>query len=319
MSRRQAIAAVRRVLSSLARPLPDFSSMDSASTSGLLFAKLLLADVSPFSALPESGIEQDRTSNVTEPVIRTDLPTSRPLQTAISRPALQHRDASGNTVPAFSFRRAAGKSTPPGLRQQEAGNTPLELPSRPVLSDRGESGPEARTVGHTTPPDAKGSHAQTPLWHVEVSERHGLPSKPAIVLVDEIATEILAATKGQYSLPQASAAEQRDAARHRPATHDPGFSDIDSVDYAFPARHVASHAPSHPAAAEGSAGAPALEAPVFTSAIGEVPVRQSAGLNVSDLPFERTPASADLDAETLASLVNEVLAEQARRHGVDLS
>jgi hypothetical protein len=30
-------------------------------------------------------------------------------------------------------------------------------------------------------------------------------------------------------------------------------------------------------------------------------------------------ASPNLDAETIASLVNEVLADQARRHGVDLS
>jgi hypothetical protein len=30
-------------------------------------------------------------------------------------------------------------------------------------------------------------------------------------------------------------------------------------------------------------------------------------------------AGLSLDAETLAALVNDVLAEQARRHGVDLS
>jgi hypothetical protein len=34
-------------------------------------------------------------------------------------------------------------------------------------------------------------------------------------------------------------------------------------------------------------------------------------------PLARHPA--ELDAETLASMVNEVLAEQALRHGVDLS
>jgi hypothetical protein len=32
-----------------------------------------------------------------------------------------------------------------------------------------------------------------------------------------------------------------------------------------------------------------------------------------------TSAGFSLDAETLAALVNEVLAEQARRHGVDLT
>jgi hypothetical protein len=52
-------------------------------------------------------------------------------------------------------------------------------------------------------------------------------------------------------------------------------------------------------------------------ALGAMPARAAAGQGVA-APIAAS-AGPSLDAETLAALVNDVLAEQARRHGVDLS
>jgi hypothetical protein len=52
-------------------------------------------------------------------------------------------------------------------------------------------------------------------------------------------------------------------------------------------------------------------------ALGAMPARAAAGQGVT-APIAAS-AGPSLDAETLAALVNGVLAEQARRHGVDLS
>jgi hypothetical protein len=131
-------------------------------------------------------------------------------------------------------------------------------------------------------------------------------------LLDSIATELLAAPatapERDASNPAARQSEPpRDvpAGRDFPAlAHDSGRSDapalelpaIDSV-----ASVQASLVP-RPAVMTSSSVAPAPQAPSSKTATDAA-----------------QPAPPQLDPELLASLVNDVLVEQARRHGVDLS
>jgi hypothetical protein len=141
-------------------------------------------------------------------------------------------------------------------------------------------------------------------------------------LLDSIATELLAApaaaprgaaAASPAPIPPARESEPRQAIV--PSHREPGRD--------FPAL-------AHDA---GRPGAPNLELPLIDSAasaqVSLVPraaavtsFSLAVAPQASSSPTatgDAQPASPQLDPELLASLVNEVLVEQARRHGVDLS
>lgn len=143
----------------------------------------------------------------------------------------------------------------------------------------------------------------------------------AIELVDALATELLAGSVAEPVASSASAVPGVSTAVH---------SSVREAGLERRGRPVVAASPQ----TESSPSSSSLHlAPHSSSAadLNEVALLARHDRALPDLPghsLARTPAagpsltqatvSANLDAETLASMVNEVLAEQARRHGVDL-
>jgi hypothetical protein len=322
-----AIFAARTVIGRLAHPLPESlrgGGDGRAAALGLLTQELPLADASPFGALPKSVSGESGGSQTAQRGGRMDAP--RPaLAPPRPAPGVSEPAESTSAHPVFSFR---GRG--PGARAPE---------------------PDGKTISG---PKALGSNPARPkpvvdLPPVEVRipeaarlEAHNLFSEPAAFdnlvsppqappavrplsattqvyeLLDSLATELMAvpapapsSTGARAGEPEARPGTVFDAyplPEHAPSTSTQGVPDL----------------PPDPPALWSTASAPTIAhglrrdtLPGHTASPPALrPVR--GGSPSLPLPVDR-PALSSLDAETLASMVNEVLAEQARRHGVDLS
>jgi hypothetical protein len=323
VSRASSISAARAVAQSLARPAPGFlHSIALVKSSGVLTQQVPLSMDSPFGALPDAASSGGSVAPP-EPAGRIGAP--KIVRNLAERPPVaERRDANITPLPVFSLRRGAraakpehaAPTAPPPARPftiatLEAVRPPdTRLPAAP----RAEASP-APSPGAVRLAAAMTNHPETPTRPRETT-------REAMELLDSIATELLAAP----------AAAPRGAAAASPAPPPPARE-------SEPRQAIV---PSHrkpgrdfPALAHdaGRPGTTNLELPLIDSAasaqVSLVP-RPAAVTSFSLAVASQTsssptatgdaqPASPQLDPELLASLVNEVLVEQARRHGVDLS
>jgi hypothetical protein len=314
------------VAQSLARPAPGFlDGIALVKSSGVLTQQLPLSMDSPFGALPDAAFSGGSIAPP-EPAGRIDAP--KIVRNVAERPPeAVRRDARITPLPVFSLRRGARPGTPeqaahtsppsarpttvdsPALKDSASNLATLEAvrpPDTRLLALPRAEAPPSQSSGAARLASAMTSQAEAPA-------RPGQTTRDAMELLDSIATELLAApaaaprggaSASPAQTPFARQSEPRQAIA--PSRMDPGRD--------FPALAHDTGRP-HAPALELPSIDPAASAPPSSSSLVIAPQAPSPKTAVGAEPV----ASPHLDPELLASLVNEVLVEQARRHGVDLS
>ena len=324
MSRAGAILAVRSVAEYLAQPAPEFlDAIAAVKGCGLLTQNLPLANASPFGGLPDAAEELTASFPSTARAAGMDLP--RPVIAASAQPgqSAQQKPGGREQPPVFSFRR--GSTTP----AQPA-------PPRAVTGGKKAIESVERASSATEPPGIvrqEGSQPSSPVALLSIApsqialaagSRPANGSEQAIELLDALATELLAAPVAEPPVLRAGAPPDAKPSARQVA---PAFDQVRGETSSTVLSEVTAPPPAEAgvvshlridhrsltAAAQNErsrAGSASEPAGLRPAAVGNI---------VPNPPVLETSAFSRLDAETLASMVNEVLAEQARRHGVDLS
>ncbi len=337
MSTARKTLAFRMVAERLTNPLGELLGSVAELWSMLVISEgIPLADTSPFGVLPGDSEVSRRPSVQATPAARIDLPERK-------RSASPERSADPSSVhttataaPLFSFRGSRVAS------QRSAEGKPGKVPSPPrydehgaVQSSAGKLGPVSESVvGDQEKPDAPmfsgmRDPARKPaipseaaaslqagsLSAGELPPAHpGQPPRPFEIL-DELASELLAARPAPVAVQNPSVGVGNHDLSLAPATTQVGTELRQSRNMQAVGRNYQSEPD-------------VLRA--FEASPTEKPFLREHAAVAAQLPpgiqkFPEVAASiaasqgSHVDAETLAALVNEILAEQARRHGVDLS
>jgi hypothetical protein len=334
MNRVAQVGASRRVAEALCATPEVWRSMEATGADPLLEQELPLADESPFAGLPDDAAGEGgeamtaRESSalpiewpvdeVKSQVLREGAATAREMAGASARGAAG--TSGGPTPPVFSLGgRSRAKDGASGTRPSVAGpDAPVEgvdsaqsvhreapragstavKRGSAAAELRHEAGVALNPVSASTT-RAKGQpgfaepaeHAPTPSAHLAGTLQEIGRLATALLAKPESAAPPVAATTSPRGGAGSETAGQSLASAARFALAGPSTTS---------ARTEAAGSPEAPATAQASFAAPSASAPV-------------PGL------WAAAGAGSSPDAEWLAELINEVLAEQARRHGVDLS
>ena len=310
MSPNESIAAVRAVLDRLTEtPL----AIEEAPPLGLLMEDLPLVDAALFGALPGDIHTSPANTTFVRPATGAIVvPRSRRAPVVERLPVPPH--SAGNARPVSSPDRPVFK-----LRRNQTANVPVSrertgatraVPDResPALPEMNLSEPDGRPAAAradreekeyratqvfsvlnpavtslrrgASPPSASATGGSTAIPSARATAEAGGFIVWAFARLDPLATELLVSKSAQASAPQ----------------------------------------PVSPKAAAADAANQDVS-PGETTAPATRPTVESRTLSKRDFHLHDAPASSapGVHADQLASLINEVLAEQARRHGVDLS
>jgi len=311
VSQAASLFAVRRIARALAQPTLKFlDGVALVQSCGLLTQELPLAVASPFSILPETaGERQQEGSPHADSAGRIELPQRVGTAPCHSEPAANMRAGETASAPVFSFRRKESTAPP------EA-DTALAPPAVLKIIDGRESRARAKEIPAEIPDPKNTVAGSADALHraTHVLREGAAVARPremagtVIELLDSLATELLASP----ALNPMPASAERDVTSKNTEQ-----------------RQTSLPAAGHPAASSAPELLHTMQPLFFDSAPQSAHIMpQSYGApNLTGTSWAQTesaaispaPPSPNLDAETLASLVNDVLAEQARRHGVDLS
>ncbi len=311
---RQAIATVRRLLAGLSRPVPEFTSP----ADRLLTVRLPLEDVSPFDALPPDtiGAEQSE-ATVYAAQARGLARAAEGAARTSSSPAIGRGGYREAEMPAFSFRRPAfgirstGRSAAPVLAGAPASAGPANSGS--VAPETARSG-----IGTSGSPGLEkndGSVVGSPTLERTQPERADVPD-PLRAIRTSRGPDPLRKVEPQ-SIGSSESRKPHEFAGNPPAartTQAAGARQpVLALVGAMADEILAAERTRLIAAAESGADVKeprlAPELPLANRTQSE-PRSAVEWTGKEPVPF---------DAERVAELVNEALAEQARRHGVDLS
>ena len=323
MSRAGAILAVRSVAEYLAQPAPEFlDAIAAVKGCGLLTQSLPLANASPFGGLPDAAEELTASFPSTARAAGMDLP--RPVIAASAQPgqSAQQKPGGGEQPPVFSFRRGSTTPAQPAPPRAGTDGTKAIEPVERANSATEPAGIVRQEGSQPSSPDALLSIA--PSQTALAGSRPPNGSEQAIELLNALATELLAAPVAEPPVLHAGAPpDAKPSARQLAPAFDQVRGETSST--------VLSEVTAPPPAETGVVSHLRIDHRSLTAAAQNERSRagsasESAGLRpaaggsiVPNPPVLETSVFSHLDAETLASMVNEVLAEQARRHGVDLS
>ena len=320
MSRAAAILAARSVATHLAQPAPELlNAIAAVKGCGLLTQSLPLADASPFGGLPDATEETGGGFAAAVPAARVDLPRPRVAAVGQPVPAAEQKPGGGAQAPVFSFRRsgaapvgtAASPAGTNGVREDTASTRERVATELPAIERRetaaaSSAAPVVRPVGARI----------TPTSEVRRPDQ----AAQAIELLDALATELLAAPVLEPPALHTGAPPDARAAARGAA---PVFEQVRGES---PSTVLSEFTSAPPAETRVVSHLRMDHRSLTVAARNEQPgagsASASADIHLVPNQYPAVPeasAPSHLDAETLASMVNEVLAEQARRHGVDLS
>ena len=334
MSRARQTIAFRMVAEKLTNPLGELLGVIAEVKSMLVMGREIpLADVSPFGVLPKEAAASREASVEGRSATYIDLPERRASTRAERLRAESRIDSADTAYPVFSLRRS-----PVGFPKSMEAQT-RRLPSR---SPYGEEGPSRSTAGELgalaepvaaepgtmalplvpraresvverfNPPVPQGEAAR--LWSGALPEPRPRETATPFEIIDVLASELLAPRPTPFATLGAAAGTSGQDVSATPTPQPSTDSQRSSI-----APGVLSSGP---------------EEREVQRLVEESEPEKSGPRDVASMESGTRPAIANFpevaassassprfhpDAETLASLVNEVLAEQARRHGVDLS
>jgi hypothetical protein len=317
------LLAVREIAERLARPATRLEALTArVLESPLLTQSLPLTDVSPFGVLRDAAVSPPDRAGGNDSAYRAEL--LRPLPTTRTVAPEASGGTSRASSPVFSFRRppATRSTTGHGARSS---STAESDPGTRGESSRLASFPPDRLPGDPSmaiPEVAPMGSASEPPSSAPAGRSAPGAEPPTIELVDALASELLAAPRPERRSPDRVESTPIHPAARAVASPDPlaprapAGRDHDPLSAAERAEPIAL-APGQTRGTATLLPEPAVPAASpAPAALAATPTR-AAGHAVTTVTT--TSAGFSLDAETLAALVNEVLAEQARRHGVDLT
>ncbi len=309
---RQAIAAVRRVLASLAWPVPEFET----TAERLLVDRLPLEDVSLFHVLPADGPERNGVVVEAAKTREAGLGPAAPRATA--GPVGRRMESTDAGVPAFSFRKPSAEAQT-FARQPAAPAGGAPGMGRMVGDASAAAALDRAAQGTAAPPVLARRSGETAgaKW----TERPRVEQPPANQLPDD-QPRVERAGMAESRRRAALAGELVERSSAIPETTGLPAAERQSATVAgAPVMAMVEEMANAILAAE-------RRAPSGTARFGAEPVTRILVPEL-EMPRPAEPARASvertglaavpLDAEQIADLVNEALAEQARRHGVDLS
>jgi hypothetical protein len=303
----------------LAQPAPEFLHVIAAvKSSGLLMRELPLTGASPFGGLPDTALDQRQASaEPADPAARIDLLRRAAAARRHPESTQEKHDAKTAASPVFSFRRIQRSAVlaKSEARALPAAVNPIDAVDSGALAAETPAEFERRESEAAAPPP---SMVFTPVPSPAAIPHPRNMAGAAIELLDALATELLAAP---------STATDR-SPLHPAAYAGGGAPTVNSRQDQTPdvSLRMAGHQPDVNPVQETLSLAPLSTAYNGPQAVHPV-MRAGGAPSLPGLPqvsmesviVSPPAASPNLDAETIASLVNEVLADQARRHGVDLS
>jgi hypothetical protein len=304
VSRAGAIFGFRSVAGRLAQPAPEFlEAIAAVKGCGLLTQRLALAEVSPFSGLPDAT-EEAGGFPAAVPAGRMDLERRVAAPAERAEGVAERKPGGGAQAPVFSFRRREAGTV-------EAAGAPAGATGVHEIAARARSATELPAVERRGSAAAGAAPAVPPVRGEvtrELEVRRADEAVQAIELLDALASELLGAPGLEPAPLRAGAAPDASAAAREAAPafdaargQEPRLAPVLRIDDRSLTVAAQTIAVQNERAAVPAEARPGVRS---GSAFGEAP---------------GATQSSQLDAETVAAMVNEVLAEQARRHGVDLS
>jgi hypothetical protein len=300
----------------LAQPAPEFlEAIAAVKGCGLLTQRLALAEVSPFSGLPDAT-EEAGGFPAAVPAGRMDLERRVAAPAERAEGVAERKPGGGAQAPVFSFRRReAGTVEAAGAPAGATGVHEIAARARsatelPAVERRGSAAagaaPAVPPVRGEVTRELEVRRAERAVPGMEV--RRPDEAVQAIELLDALASELLGAPGLEPAPLRAGAAPDASAAAREAAPafdaargQEPRLAPVLRIDDRSLTVAAQTIAVQNERAAVPAEARPGVRS---GSAFGEAP---------------GATQSSQLDAETVAAMVNEVLAEQARRHGVDLS
>ena len=312
-----------------------------------------LADFSPFAVLPEEPEVSRRAFGDARPAAHIDL-RERPRSTGAGRPQADNRTGPASTPsPVFSFRKSPTASE--RMAEAQLGRRASVGGSEALPSSRQSAGIDAPFPNEEPATSRRSLREASPLAQPGTAEPG---TSPEALVVAQIQAATMEEAKEQGTATSVESANLR-VTRSPGTLFGQAEMPFEILDALASDLLAAQLTPAFRVsdAAPGSQGQDVSSSRRFddsqerSSAIrdavssgpGEREIQAQFEASQPEYPFLCNPRSLDaaaqqtvasppeasalaaissrlhLDAETLASLVNQVLAEQARRHGVDLS